>query len=88
VIDEAPPDLIASSMFYLPQKGSYVMTTSSENRELTAAILASALIRSVPSGGLPIPEAVRTYHEVLDALNAEHDRRQQAQHVPGFNRQL
>lgn len=41
------------------------MTTSSENRELGAAILASALIRNVPSGGLPIPEAVKTYREVI-----------------------
>jgi hypothetical protein len=61
---------------------------SSENRELAAAILASALIQKLPSGGLPVPAAVKTYHEVLDALNAEHDRRLQAHHVPGFDRPL
>ena len=47
---------------------------SSENREVAAAILASALIRNVPTG-VTAPGAVKMYHEVLDALNAEHDRR-------------
>jgi hypothetical protein len=61
---------------------------TSENRELAAAILASALIRNHPSDGLPIPAAVKTHHAVLDALNAEHDRRLQVQHVPGIDRPL
>jgi hypothetical protein len=67
-------------------QGGYVM--SDDKREIAAAILASALIRKVPSGGLPVPEAVKTYYDVLDALHAEHDRRLQQKHVPGFDRPL
>jgi hypothetical protein len=51
--------------------------------KVAAAILASALIGKLPSSGLPVPEAVKTYHEVLDALNAEHDRRLEA-HPAGY----
>ncbi len=63
------------------------MSGQQETREIAAATLAAVLIQG-QSLGPTAEQAARTYYDVLEALNAEHDKRAQAKHVPGFDRKL
>jgi hypothetical protein len=55
------------------------------NNQMVAATLAAGMMQSVAHTPT---QAVQLYHQVLDELAAEHDKRLQARHVPGFQKDV